>query len=191
MAKGWLPSDVRQESMFGRPLNARGAVLFIKGDWSEYGSTLGFPTWADGLRPCFLCNVNLLDLDAKEEPTLTTAGWRENQAGEYSAALDRCEHKFSLTAKTRNELLRAGNFLFDEATRWQQREDAFHACFGFATLGQDRAMQLGVRRGRPRYVVGVSSGGDFLATSERDTCTSPLPTVRSKLGLRTVCLLDL
>ena len=33
-------------------------------------------TWADGLRPCFLCDVNLQDLDANEETTLTTAAWR-------------------------------------------------------------------------------------------------------------------
>ena len=65
--KGWIPSDVRRESLSGHPLNARGAVLFIKGDWSEYGSTMGFSLWADGLRPCFLCNVNLPDLDENEE----------------------------------------------------------------------------------------------------------------------------
>ena len=41
--KGWLPMDVRRESLSGRPLNVRGAVLFSKGDWSEYG-TLGFTT---------------------------------------------------------------------------------------------------------------------------------------------------
>ena len=58
---------MRRESLSGRPLNARGAVLFIKRDWSEYGSTVGFPLWADGLRPCFLCKVNLLDLDKNEE----------------------------------------------------------------------------------------------------------------------------
>ena len=46
--KVWLPSDVRREQMSGRPLNARGAVLFIKGDWSEYGSTLGSPRWPTG-----------------------------------------------------------------------------------------------------------------------------------------------
>ena len=27
--KGWLPSDVRRESLYGRPLNARDAVFFI------------------------------------------------------------------------------------------------------------------------------------------------------------------
>ena len=112
--KGWLPSDVRRQSMSGRPVYAHCAVPFIKGDWSEYGSTLGFPTWADGLRPCFLCNVNLEGLDANEETTLTTATSRENQAGEYSAACDRCEHKLLLTARTRDEFLRAGKLFYDK-----------------------------------------------------------------------------
>ena len=58
--------------------------------------------------------MNLEDLDANEETTLTTAARRENQAGEYSAACDPCEHKLLLTAKTRDEFLRAGNLFYDK-----------------------------------------------------------------------------
>ena len=39
-------------------MRARFATLFVKGDWSEYSLTMGFPTWNDGLRPCFRCNAS-------------------------------------------------------------------------------------------------------------------------------------
>ena len=69
MAKGGFQAMCDENHVSARPLNARGAVLCSssKRDWSEYGSTVGFPLWADGLRPCFLCNVNLRDLDENEE----------------------------------------------------------------------------------------------------------------------------
>ena len=34
-------------------------VIFLKFDWMEICTTLGFPNWRDGLRPCFACNASV------------------------------------------------------------------------------------------------------------------------------------
>lgn len=66
-------------------------LLLLKGDWSEYATTLGFPACGDGVRPCFGCNCadgtmfQTLGLTMREEP------WRNNVAGDYAAACERCE----------------------------------------------------------------------------------------------------
>ena len=33
----------------------KGAVVMLKGDWSEFALTLGFPTWSSGAHPCMFC----------------------------------------------------------------------------------------------------------------------------------------
>ena len=38
-------SDSLQSDRDGTPLKMKGCCLYIKGDWSEYCSTLGFPAW--------------------------------------------------------------------------------------------------------------------------------------------------
>lgn len=47
--------DVARAASAGEALGFRAAVLFVKGDWSEYQHTLGFPGCGDGKAPCPLC----------------------------------------------------------------------------------------------------------------------------------------
>ena len=50
----WLASDEHRAAQSGEELPMRAVVLFVKGDWSEFATTIGLPSWADGYRPCFL-----------------------------------------------------------------------------------------------------------------------------------------
>ena len=76
----WLPSDEYRESLQNAPLGFRGAVLQVKGDWSEFARTLGFPSWGHTLRPCIFCDCSreewlaVLDDWSFDDPpfTLTT-----------------------------------------------------------------------------------------------------------------------
>ena len=73
-------------------MRARYCLLYIKGDWSEYASTFGFPTWADSLRPCFACNVSKDDMSEHVGVSPSHAGpWRENEDGDYDRACSACE----------------------------------------------------------------------------------------------------
>ena len=49
----WRASDKKRMELSGKRMLYRMVVIYIKGDWSEYATTVGLPSWQDGLRPCF------------------------------------------------------------------------------------------------------------------------------------------
>jgi hypothetical protein len=54
----WQPSDNLRAVKSGQPLAWRGAIIFIKGDWSEFSHSLGFTSWAHNVHPCFMCKAS-------------------------------------------------------------------------------------------------------------------------------------
>ena len=96
-AQPWRPTDSARAAKSGE-LNARFCVLYLNVDWMEVATTLGMPSWADGIRPCYTCNALrecMCELDMVDE---TSAGnFRENLEDEYYTACERCEVRFELT----------------------------------------------------------------------------------------------
>ena len=87
-----LPLDAERTESAGYPLRFRIALLFIKGDWAEYASTLGFPPWNDSIRPCFACNAELLNMyPARLRRPALEQEWRPNEQEDYFVACQRCE----------------------------------------------------------------------------------------------------
>ena len=87
----WRPSDVVRESKAGKDLGVRCAFIYIKGDWCEYSSTFGFPTWQDSIRPCFNCNAfrkGMFVVSGNSENGLV---WASNEDGDYDRACRLCE----------------------------------------------------------------------------------------------------
>jgi len=68
----------------GTPIRMRACCLYVKGDWAEYSATLGFPTWSDSLRPCYVCSGFGSDLYLTTGNTKESLRWRTNQIDEYS-----------------------------------------------------------------------------------------------------------
>ena len=92
----WLDTDVARRDKGGCNLHTRAAIVYIKGDWAEYVSTLGLPSWNDGLRPCFCCNSppdRLYEIAGIDHGNLP---WRSNGDLDYEEACQRCEHKVVL-----------------------------------------------------------------------------------------------
>jgi hypothetical protein len=85
----WWADDAKRQARAGEKMMMPGAVLFVKGDWSEYCGTLGFPQWQDGLRPCFLCNACGPAMYIASGNTEDCLRWRENEAADYTQACDR------------------------------------------------------------------------------------------------------
>ena len=52
---GPWPVDSASLSLAGQPLGFRAVVVIIKGDWSEFQSTLSFRAWNHVAHPCFKC----------------------------------------------------------------------------------------------------------------------------------------
>jgi hypothetical protein len=97
----WRPSDQKRVGLSGKPMVLPGCCLYMKGDWSEYSTTLGLPNWQDGFRPCFCCNAsgNLYVATGNDE---NASRWLENVEGDYEAACARC----SITVNVADEAAR-------------------------------------------------------------------------------------
>lgn len=121
----WLPSDSERSEKAGRPM-IKAALMYIKGDWMEFASTMGFPTWQDNLRPCFDCNCfgttnllagNMYDVTGISLEQLT---WSINEEQDYYEACDRCEIKATLRNKRDADEI-------EQFLRYDKRE---HGCRG-------------------------------------------------------------
>jgi hypothetical protein len=103
MAEGKFPScrhdmtpwheddDSVRRGTEGRALKYRCCLLYIKGDWSEYASTVGLPSWQDGVRPCYMCNSTPANLYEFQGLSPTESPFRANAEIDYFHACDRCE----------------------------------------------------------------------------------------------------
>ena len=106
LACGVFPSEdpARQEldpiraNFSGERMQFRAAVLFIKGDWMEYCSTLGFPSWNSEANPCFLCHADRNTAYELRGLSALTLPWATKTAHDYSAACAACEITVPLEA---------------------------------------------------------------------------------------------
>lgn len=93
-------NDATRAAKAGAKMSYKAVVLFVKGDWSEYATTLGFPSWRDSLRPCFACNAAGGVFNEYAGVSLRSVPWRNNTPGDYDAACRRCEIVVTLSADT-------------------------------------------------------------------------------------------
>ena len=87
----WTDDDAGRSALASSSLRCRSAVLYLKGDWSEYSATLGFPSWTSAIRPCFACNGSGEGLYAIAGASPLGLPFRCNEEGEYEEACSRCE----------------------------------------------------------------------------------------------------
>ena len=93
----WEACDADRAAKAGLALKSKSCLLFARGDWAEYASTLGFPTWHDGMRPCFACNSNAGNMYGVACIELDNFPWRPNIAEDYWQACERCEIRMVLS----------------------------------------------------------------------------------------------
>ena len=112
----WLPSDSRREALAGSPLGFRAILLFTKLDWMEMASTVGFPTWADGMRPCPKCNVFGDGIRRHRGASIASFPFREIQDINYFNACDWCEIICDLMPEARRLIVEGGGLQADKRT---------------------------------------------------------------------------
>ena len=86
----WGKTDSKRKDLSGVELTVPIACLYIKGDWSEFSSTLGLPTWQSGSRPCFLCNASGIDMYTAPGNNEDSLRWDENGPADYKDSCRRC-----------------------------------------------------------------------------------------------------
>lgn len=100
------PADASRATLAGSPMNIAGALVHIRTDWSENSTTLGFPNWNDGLRPCYKCNASLMDFYLFAGSGPSRFPHRENQVGDYDASCRACELHVNIQNANTIQLLR-------------------------------------------------------------------------------------
>lgn len=94
----WGPNDSERASKADQKFGFYGALLHLKGDWSEFSHTLGFADWSSKLHCCLFCT-------ATKESRYNVAGfsalgspWQTVRDSDIDAACRRCEIWKDLTA---------------------------------------------------------------------------------------------
>ena len=96
----------------------KAAVIVLKGDWSEFCSALGFPTWASSRDPCIFCHTqkeglySIRGFNAYEFPHAPKTD------AEYAEACLRAEIRVLITADHHPEVV--------AALRFDKRKDGSH-----------------------------------------------------------------
>lgn len=95
--QAWKAADSQRGSLAGTPLAFCGMLLQIKGDWSEFASSLGFSNWADNQCPCPFCKTSKASLFDFSGFGPLTSVHAPATAADYNAACDACEQKRTLS----------------------------------------------------------------------------------------------
>ena len=106
-SRPWQQTDEKRAQKSGERLGAKACLVYIKGDWAEYASTVGLPSWADKLRPCFACNSPPARLHESAGISPLGTPWRENLPGDYDFACQKCEHVVDLSRDSHRRILEA------------------------------------------------------------------------------------
>lgn len=100
----FTPRDSHRSSKAGEPLPFRGAVLDIRGDWSEFANRLGFKSWATTHNPCFLCNTTRAQMTIPPGPEQPP--WTLHEDSSYEPACVRCERWVIIESRAMHTRLR-------------------------------------------------------------------------------------
>ena len=84
----WHSTD-RSQSRRG-VLAAKAAVIYIKGDWMEYVTTMSFPSWTHNLHPCPMCFCSPDTTHDLKNCTLESVGWDLKTIDHY---MEECERR--------------------------------------------------------------------------------------------------
>lgn len=87
----WEEADADRARAGGRELGWRAVCCFVKGDWSEYCHTLGFPSWADSVAPCPFCFCQPGDLYRTTTLSAVAGPSAPKSTKHYRDACARCE----------------------------------------------------------------------------------------------------
>lgn len=165
----WRASDKRRAACAGQPLPVRTCVLYIKADWAEISTTMGFPSWNSSLRPCFYCNASGDSLYKTDGLSAIGLPWRSNLPGEYEEACARCEMHVVLSKPLHEAIL--------NALVWDKRKDG----------SRGRALRHAIPQARLRAGDRLEPAACLLDVGEFDQiCVFPHPVVFWRPTLETL-----
>jgi hypothetical protein len=108
----WNESDAARAVLAGQNLGWRAAVVFIKADWAELASTLGFSPWNHSIHPCLFCHTPREGLYTVQGLSPVSFPHPLRTWDDYQQACGRCEIERVVTEAERPLLL--GSLVYDK-----------------------------------------------------------------------------
>ena len=85
----WSIGVIRSQSRRGA-LAAKAAVIYIKGDWMDYVTTMSFTSWTHNVHPCPMCFCSPDTMHDLKNCTLESVGWDLKTIDHY---MEECERR--------------------------------------------------------------------------------------------------
>lgn len=87
----WGPHDESRKANAGKDLGFVGALLHLKGDWSEFSHTLGFADWSSKEFPCMFCTATRDSRFDLSGFSVVSSPWATVRQEDVEGACRRCE----------------------------------------------------------------------------------------------------
>ena len=91
-------ADQWRQDRAGQRFGCRMALVVLKGDWSEYASTLGYPTWSSSTHPCPHCFTPASEFHSLRNYSAISMPHARKTMADYDAACAACEHSVEANA---------------------------------------------------------------------------------------------
>jgi len=106
-----IPPESARGKKGGSPLGFVGALLEIRGDWSEFTHTLGLRDWSSKYFCCLYCDADRSSRFDLEGFNVRTSPWKTLEYSDFDAASSNSEHWRTLTAEQHAEVRAALKYL--------------------------------------------------------------------------------
>ena len=137
----WKVSDEVRESLAGKPLGLRGALLHIKGDWGEFSHSLGLLPWSSNEFPCPFGTADRESMYGLADLLPLSFPFDLTTAETYDAECRRCEIRVTVPDEAVHRRLKAA-LVYDKRDRGSMGAvpDLSIACLGPGGRGSCRAV---------------------------------------------------
>ena len=89
--KPWKAGDYVREALAGLALPIKGILSKISGDWMEYCSTIGYPTWGTQASPCPFCFCTRDNMYCFDGMAVEHNCWGRKDMRAYETACGQCD----------------------------------------------------------------------------------------------------
>lgn len=116
----WRPSDEWRAKLSGTRMKSKGALIQLRGDWSEFCERFGFQRWGSVMRPCFMCNSYGTDLYNVGRCATGEWPWELNNDNDFANAADRCLVKVQVTPENHGAIIAALTYKINNKSTGRQ-----------------------------------------------------------------------
>ena len=118
----WDQHDAWRVAVAGLPIAGTLAIIFIRSDWMEQATTLGFYSWGSASNPCSTCWGNKRQWCSIEGINIDTLPWPDYTMTDYNEACNKCEHEITIpNAEIRDKLVSQLFWDFKNKAGWNGR----------------------------------------------------------------------